>query len=224
MQCTVVTDRYQASRPAPQAPPPQPDEHLLKKAYIHHQKYPSDASSSIKRGHTPSTTASSSPGPSLIKAQYEQQRLREGSQLGDNGSGMFSPIGSYGPHVNESSQTESENVHMQMQEESGSYHHHHHRTYSHSSQNSTIPLSRIGTSVSNISVPSSIRSSQPSLANSSSICMYQQNGHHPYTNHILPGSGGQPAPGSGRAEVGIVTDRSKESYLGVQMSPTFVIV
>ena len=162
--------------------------------YIGHQKSPSDASSIIKQGPTPSTTASSSPAPAVMKAAYERQMqsengrassisssvphmeqylLPQGQQIVEQGSGEI--------EVQQSSQTESENVHMQMQSETCSYQHHQHNRHHHDSQqfsdrhshqslnisqSGSIPLYRLSTPTSNTSVPtcSSVQGSQPTAA------------------------------------------------------------
>ena len=174
------------------SPTPQPDDPLLKKPmYIHHQKYPSDASSIIKRGPTPSTTASSSPAPAIMKAAYERQVQSENGRASSISSSV-QHMEQYLPQcqelveqengeieVQQSSQTESENVHIQMQNETCSCQQHRHRRdsqqfsdrHSHQSisisQSGSIPLYRVGTSTSNTSVPtcSSIQGSHPSLVN-----------------------------------------------------------
>ena len=213
------------------SPTPQPDDQLLKrqtKNMLYHQKSPSEVSSSIKRGPTPSTTASSSPGPAIIKAVYEQQVQAE-NRLGEIGRGSFSPgicegmenLPQQGNEVEDQcSQTESENVHLHTQNESCTYQLHNH------SQSSGIPLYRVDTSTSINSVPSSIQSSQPSLVNNGSgIFPYPHNypHHHypyPYSTHILPGPGAR----AGRAEVGIIHDQTHVSDSGSQKSPTFIII
>ena len=239
------------------SPTPQPDDSLLKKQtinYIHHQKYPSDASSSIKRGPTPSTTASSSPAPAIMKAAYEQRLQSESGR----GSSISSSVlmeqympqcqqqqqGNGGEVENQqSSQTESENVHIQMQNETCSYQHQHHHQYSNShhshqslnhSQSGSIPLYRVGTSTSNTSMPtgSSTQGSQPSLVNGSGLFHHYPTPHHHHTGLPYP-SYGMPGPAAGgRAEVGIVCDDQANDHLksaklvsgGSQMSPTFIIV
>ena len=191
------------------SPTPQPDDPLLKKPiYISHQKYPSDASSIIKRGPTPSTTASSSPAPAVMKAAYERQMQSEnvrassisssvqhmeqylppqGQQIVEQGSGEI--------EVQQSSQTESENVHMQMQSETCSYQHHQHSRHHHDSQqfsdrhshqslnisqSGSIPPYRLSTPTSNTSVPtcSSVQGSQPSLVNGSGLFHQFPTPHH----------------------------------------------
>ena len=240
------------------SPTPQPDDQLLKKQtinYIHHQKYPSDASSIIgKRGPTPSTTASSSPAPAAMKAMYEQRMQAESGR----GSSISSSVAQMDqlcnmPHVQchdqqqqqgnggdivenqQSSQTESENVHMQMQNESCSYQQHHQYNDSHpsltNSQSGSIPLYRVGTFTSNTSMPtcSSTQGSQPSLVNGSGLFHhYPTPHHHAYQSYGMPGS-----VTGGRAEVGIICDDQKAIYhletesdlvTGSQKSPTFIIV
>lgn len=240
------------------SPTPQPDDPLLKKPmYINHQKCPSDASSITKRGPTPSTTASSSPAPAAMKAAYERQIQTESGrassisssvqhmeqylpQLVEQGSGEI--------EAQQSSQTESENVHIQMQNETCScqYHHQRHNSqqfsdrHSHQSlnisQSGSYPLYRVGTSTSNTSVPtcSSIQGSHPSLVNSSGpLCHQFPTPHH----HHHPGIPGYPSSSyvlpagsvTGRAEVGIVCEQPNllvetELVLGPQKSPTFIIV
>ena len=222
------------------SPTPQPDDQLLKRQklnYIHHQKYPSDASSIIKRGPTPSTTASSSPAPAMIKAVYEQQLQSENVRGSVNSSVHMEQ--QYMPHCQQhvqqgsgeienqqSSQTESETVQLQMQNESCSYQHPHHRhdsqqfsdRHSHQSlsisQSGSIPMYRVGTSTSNTSVPtcSSMQGSQPSLnVNGSSSGLFHHfptpHHHHP-TISSYPTSYGLPAGSvTGRAEVGIVCNQ-----------------
>ena len=92
----------------------------------------------------------------------------------------------------QNSQTESENVHTQMQNE------HPYRPPSHlsqGSQGSNIPLYRVGKSTSNISVPSSIQSSHPSLDN-----------RGPYQFHLINPLAYHPGvrAGAPRAEVSSV--------------------
>ena len=240
------------------SPTPQPDDLLLKKQmYISHQKSPSDASSIIKRGPTPSTTASSSPAPAVMKAAYERQMQSEngrassisssvqhmeqylppqGQQIVEQGSGEI--------EVQQSSQTESENVHMQMQSETCSYQHnrHHHDSqqfsdrHSHQSlnisQSGSIPLYRLGTPTSNMSVPtcSSVQGSQPSLVNGSGL-FHQYPTPHRHSGIPYHSSYGLPAAGSvaGQAEVGIVCEQPNhlvetDLISSPQKSPTFIIV
>ena len=237
-----VINTFQHNRSTPSiktnssSPTPQPDDQLLKRQkinYIYHQKYPSDASSIIKRGPTPSTTASSSPAPAALKAAYEQQvqsengrassisssvqhmeqYLPQSQQLVEEGSGEI--------EIQQSSQTESENVHIQ-QNETCSYQnqHHHHRhdsqqfsdRHSHQSlnisQSGSIPLYRVGTSTSNTSVPtcSSVQGSHPSLVNSSGLFhQFPTPHHHPGISY--PSYGLPAGSVTGRAEVGIVCEQ-----------------
>ena len=232
------------------SPTPQPDEHLLKKHhYIHHQKYPSDASSAFKQhGQTPTTTASSSPAPSQLKDAYERRvqmenpmMMRENGQRDSFSTSISEGISTYGgqpgSEVNteiQNSQTESENIHTHNDHQSttGSYihHHHHHPTPMHAHQGSftgsssgVFPLSRVGTSVSNISVPSSIQSSHQSLINGSGIFLP----HHGVVNPLVYTTQGIPGA-TGRAEVGSSHDRSDVTVTpdtaGPQKSPTFLII
>ena len=208
------------------SPTPQPDDPLLKKQiYISHQKYPSDASSIVKRGPTPSTTASSSPAPTVMKAAYERQMQSENGRASSISSSVqhmeqYLPPqdqqiveqGSGEIEVQQSSQTESENVHMQMQNETCSYQHHQHNRHYHDSQqfsdrhshqslnisqSGSIPPYRLSTPTSNTSVPtcSSVQGSQPSLVNGSGLFHQFPTPHH-HSGIPYHSSYGIPAPGS----------------------------
>ena len=198
---------------------------LTKPIYISHQKYPSDASSIIKRGPAPSTTASSSPAPAVMKAAYERQMQSENGRASSISSSVqhmeqYLPPqdqqiveqGSCEIEVQQSSQTESENVHMQMQSETCSYQHHQHSRHRHDSQqfsdrhshqslnisqSGSIPLYRVGTSTSNTSVPtcSSVQGSQPSLVNGSGLFHQFPTPHH-HSGFPYHSSYGLPAAGS----------------------------
>ena len=208
------------------SPTPQPDDHLLKKYnYINHQKYPSDASSAIKRGHTPSTTASSSPAPAVVKAQFEQRYHAENPMNGRSSisTSISEGFSTYGPQGNDleiqNSQTESENVHTHGMQNGGSYPHHQSHISHGSQSSSSVPMYRTGTSTSNISMPSSIQSSHQSLVHGSGIFPCPQVNPLIYKTHVLPGAGG-------RAEVGIVHERTVviTSDSEPQKSPTFLII
>ena len=193
MICNIPNGSVPSSKTNSSSPTPQPDDSLLMQKtnnYINHRKMNSDASSIfMKRGNTPSTTASSSPAPAIMKATLEQQ-LRVESRMRENERSSFSTsIGEEIPNFIhqggqemdiQNSQTESENVHTQMQNELAfSYRH-----PSHNSQGGNIPLYHVGKSTSNISVPSSVQSSHPSLdsggpyqvhlGNPNSFVMYHQ--------------------------------------------------
>lgn len=204
MNGSIPTGSVPSIKTSSSSPTPQPDDSLLMQKrnvnnYINHQKTNSDASSTFtKRGNTPSTTASSSPAPAIMKANYEE-RLRAESMMRENGRSSFSMsisekipnfIHQGGQEMEmQNSQTESENIHTQMQNE------HPYRPPSHlsqGSQSSNIPLYRVGKSTSNISVPSSVQS----LDNRGP---YQF--HH--TNHLSSYHQGVRA-GAPRAEVSII--------------------
>ena len=172
----------------------QPYDPLLKKQinYAHHQKYPSDVSSIIKRGPTPSTTASSSPAPAVMKAAYEQQLQSEsgrGSSISSSMHNMEQFVqaqhqfqrqqpGDGEVENQQSSQTESDFVQMQQNETEPQQQSHHNlypplhhqnqfgstcnRLSPNLSQPDSVLLYRPGLSTSNASMPAFNRSMQGS--------------------------------------------------------------
>ena len=197
MNGSIPTGSVPSIKTSSSSPTPQPDDSLLmqkRNNYINHQKTNSDASSTFtKRGNTPSTTASSSPAPAIMKAIYEEQ-LRAESRMRENGRSSFSTsiISEEIPNFirqqggQENSQTESENVHTQMQNELP------YRPPSHlsqGSQGSNIPsLYRVGKSTSNTSVPSSIQSSHLSLDNRGPYQFHLTNPGLPYHQVVRAGA------------------------------------
>ena len=155
----------------------------------------------------------------------------ENPMMRENGRGSFSTsisegISNYGQASSEimdiqNSQTESDVHTHQNDHPTVSYIQPMHVHQGSQTSSGMIPLSRVGTSISNISVPSSIQSSHQSLINGSGIFPYH-GATNPlvYTTHAVPGSG--------RAEVGSSNGHSDEVTVmpdtGPQKSPTFLII